>query len=82
MVSITIDQFVEKYIKNNPKENKTALTRSLQAAVAAKQSGACCDQCHQPIWAIGTAIAGWSTCFTCLTGEADHSEDYEIDLVY
>lgn len=36
---------------------------------------------YMPIWAIGTAIAGWHSCFTCLTGEADDSVDYEIDKV-
>lgn len=81
MVPISIDKFVTLYIKSNQKDNKQGLIRSLQAAVSAKQDGASCSQCHQPIWAVGTAIAGWNTCFTCLTGEADHSDDYEIDSV-
>jgi hypothetical protein len=33
-----------------------------------------------PIWAIGSAVVG-NACFTCITGEADPSSDYEIDEV-
>jgi hypothetical protein len=81
VVPISIEKFVASYLKNNPKENKQVIIESLKAAVTAKQEGACCSQCEQPIWSIGTAIAGWNVCFTCLTGEADDSEDYEIDKV-
>ena len=34
--------------------------------------------CGQPIWAAGSAITGTYMCFTCTTGEADGSGDYEI----
>jgi hypothetical protein len=81
MVPISIEKFVALYLKNNPKENKKNLIENLKASVSAKENGACCSQCGQPIWAIGTAIAGWHSCFTCLTGEADDSGDYEIDKV-
>ncbi len=37
--------------------------------------------CGQPIWAIGSATVDWDGCFTCITGEADESEDYEIESV-
>lgn len=40
------------------------------------QAGARCD-CGEPIWVIGSAETG-HMCFTCITGEADPSEDYEI----
>jgi hypothetical protein len=40
------------------------------------QAGARCH-CGEPIWVIGSAEAGHA-CFTCITGEADPSEDYEI----
>lgn len=78
MVPISIDKFVASYIKNNPKETRQDIINSLKAAITAKQDGACCSQCGQPIWAVGTAIARWDVCFSCLTGEADDSEDYEI----
>ena len=35
--------------------------------------------CGAPIWAAGSAITGTYLCFTCTTGEADDSEDYEIE---
>ncbi|XID95877.1 hypothetical protein ACF3MZ_15705 [Paenibacillaceae bacterium WGS1546] len=81
MVPVSIEKFVALYMKSNPKENKQNLIESLKASVSAKENGACCSQCDQPIWAIGTAIAGWNSCFTCLTGEADDSADYEINKV-
>jgi hypothetical protein len=35
--------------------------------------------CGEPIWATGTAIVGWNGCFTCISGENDDSEDFEIE---
>ena len=35
--------------------------------------------CGAPIWAAGSAITGTNMCFTCTTGEAADSEDYEIE---
>ena len=32
-----------------------------------------------PIWAAGSAITGSNLCFTCTTGEANDSDDYEIE---
>ena len=43
------------------------------------ESGARCMICGAPIWAAGSAITGTNMCFTCTTGEADDSEDYEIE---
>ena len=31
------------------------------------------------IWAAGSGVTGTYLCFTCTTGEADDSEDYEIE---
>ena len=47
----------------------------------AKKSGVKCSNCGRPIWAIGSALEGWDGCFTCITGESNSSEDYEIDTV-
>ena len=30
-------------------------------------------------WAAGSAITGSNLCFTCTTGEANDSDDYEIE---
>ncbi|WP_047154310.1 hypothetical protein [Aneurinibacillus tyrosinisolvens] len=81
MIPTSIDKFVASYIKSNPKEKRQDIIIQLKAAVSAKQEGTLCSQCGQQIWAIGTAIAGWNACFTCLTGEADDSGDFEIDRV-
>jgi len=80
-VPITIDDFVKSYIENNPEEKNNNIREVLIETVADKKDGAKCNICKQPIWAIGSAIVGWNGCFTCITGEADESEDYEIDGV-
>ena len=77
----SIDDFLKSYTENNPKEDTKTLRESLLATVEAKKNGAVCNQCGQPIWAVGSAIVGWNGCFTCITGEADNSEDLEIDGV-
>ena len=38
-----------------------------------------CMICGAPIWAAGSAITGSNLCFTCTTGEANDSDDYEIE---
>jgi hypothetical protein len=78
---ISLANFLESYRKNNPTEDAESYRAALVEAVGAKKSGAVCVQCGSPIWAIGTATIGWDGCFTCITGEADCSDDYEIDSV-
>ena len=78
---ISIDAYLQINKKNNPGEDTQSLRKTLAITVKDKQDGAACHQCGQPIWAIGTAVVGWNGCFTCITGEADNSEDYEIDSV-
>lgn len=78
---ISIDAFVKSTVKNNPTENKQNLKEAVIEAVELKKNGGKCSCCGSPIWAVGTSIVGWNGCFTCITGEADNSEDYEIDEV-
>jgi hypothetical protein len=78
---ISIEEYLKSHKKNNPDDDISALNKALAATVKSKKEGAVCCQCGQPIWAIGAAIVGWNGCFTCITGEADASEDYEIDGV-
>lgn len=78
---ISIDNFIKSYKENNPQEDAVSLRNVLTETVKAKKNGAVCNQCKQPIWAIGSAVVGWDGCFTCITGEADTSEDHEIDSV-
>lgn len=80
MVPISIEKFVNKHCKNNPEENPVQFRESLIQAVKDKKKGATCTNCGQEIWAIGSAVS-YQGCFSCLTGEADSSEDYEIDEV-
>ena len=79
--SISIEDFLKSYKENNPNEDIESLREALSGTAEAMGNGAMCNQCKQPIWAIGSAIVGWDGCFTCITGEADNSEDYEIDSV-
>jgi len=78
---ISIDDFIKSYHINNPGEKKSNIREALTNTVEAKKNGTKCMQCGQPIWAIGTAIVGWNGCFTCISGEADNSDDFEIDSV-
>lgn len=34
--------------------------------------------CGNDIWVIGSAVVG-NSCFTCITGESEPTDDYEID---
>lgn len=78
---ISKEEFVKDYLKTNRQEKNNGIRESLDATVESKQNGAKCHICGQPIWAIGTAIVGWNGCFTCISGEAYNSDDYEIDSV-
>ncbi|MFC7063222.1 hypothetical protein [Halobacillus seohaensis] len=80
MVPISIDSFVNKHCKSNPAEEPSKLKKRIKEAVKDKKNGASCFNCNQEIWAIGSAVA-YQGCFSCITGEADASEDYEIDEV-
>ena len=35
--------------------------------------------CGSPIWIVGTAVCGSAMCFACITGNADCSEDIEVE---
>jgi len=81
MNPISIDEYLKMHINNNPEVDAVRFRAALEGAVEAKNHGTTCDNCGNPIWAIGTAGVGWNGCFPCITGEADSSEDYEIDQV-
>ncbi|TCS75725.1 hypothetical protein EDD64_106101 [Effusibacillus lacus] len=81
VVPISIEKFVAKYMKSNPSADKKLVLSSLKNSVKSKKSDARCIHCGQPIWAIGSSFVGWDGCFTCITGDSDDSQDYEIDEV-
>ena len=78
MISITVEEFAKKYVKGNPGEKMEDVKSRLKAALSRKVNGDKCQVCGSPIWAIGSASGGFEGCFTCITGESDDSEDYEI----
>ncbi|PEB54565.1 hypothetical protein COO03_04810 [Bacillus sp. AFS098217] len=81
MVSISVDEFARNYVKANKGEDLQVIKKNLKQSVKNKKIGAVCITCNSTIWAIGSAVVGWNGCFSCITGEADSSEDYEIDTV-
>ena len=80
-VPISIDEFLKNHKKSNPDTDMKEYRRKLEKAAQAKKDDTVCYQCGQPIWVIGTATVEWNGCFSCITGESDNSEDYEIDSV-
>jgi hypothetical protein len=78
-VPIRMDEFIKLHRKSNPGERPDEFISLLRRSVADARRGARCH-CGAPIWAIGSAVVG-NACFTCITGEADPSSDYEIDEV-
>jgi len=74
---ISIDEFVALTIKSNPDLKAVELKKDLEEFKKRKTQGELCD-CGNPIWIIGSAITG-KGCFTCITGESDCSDDYEIE---
>lgn len=79
MQPISIEEYAGMVMENNKGYRKEDLVQALQQALEAKKHGAKCMICGAPIWAAGSAITGTNLCFTCTTGEADDSEDYEIE---
>jgi len=73
---ISIDNFLEKYKLSNPKEDITKLKKSIIEFRKLKAAGVKCN-CGGSLWIIGSAISG-KGCFTCITGESDCSNDYDI----
>lgn len=79
MQPISVEKCADMVMKNNKGYHKKELVKTLRETLAAKKNGARCMVCGAPIWAAGSAIIGSNLCFTCTTGEADDSEDYEIE---
>jgi len=74
-VPISIPDFVRLHCERYPKE-KVEIETQLRRALAAARAGERCS-CGNPIWVIGSAVVGHA-CFTCITGEANPDQDYEI----
>ena len=74
---ISIKEYVKKHLKNNLSENEKDLRKRLHTALADYKRGVKCS-CGNDIWVIGAATVG-NSCFTCITGESDPNNDYEIE---
>ena len=55
------------------------LSAALDQMIAAKRAGQTCEECGQPMWVAGSAIAGYPSCFPCMSGESDCSKDVEVE---
>ena len=76
-VPISLDDYVRLHLKSHPRADAADLRARLGRALEGYRSGLRCS-CGEPVWVIGSAEAGLA-CFTCITGEADPTGDYEID---
>ncbi len=76
-ISISIDSYIKKHMVNNPSENEKDFRKRLNSALANYHLGIKCS-CGNDIWVIGSASVG-NSCFTCITGESQPDNDYEID---
>ena len=74
---IKLDEFVRLHLKSNPEIEREEIVGGLTDAREAYKQGVRCN-CGEPIWVIGSAFAG-NACFTCITGESMHCDDYEIE---
>ena len=76
--AIALDDYIDRHLRTNPAVSREDLKARLEFAIAARRAGNRCS-CGAEIWIVGSAEAGLS-CFTCITGEAHPSDDYEITL--
>lgn len=76
--AISLDDFAERHLRANPEVGREDLKARLEFAIAAHRAGKRCSSGAE-IWIVGSADAGLS-CFTCITGEAYPSNDYEITI--
>lgn len=73
---IRMEDYVELHLRANPGDKRAEVIARLEYAIDAYRKGIRC-QCGARIWIIGSAEAGLA-CFTCITGEYEPDNDYEI----
>ena len=74
---ISVDNFIRKYKLNNPNADIVQLKSALIHFKELRSEGIKCN-CGNSLWVIGSALSG-KTCFTCLTGESDFSNEFDIE---
>lgn len=62
-IPISIEEYVELQIEDNPDANREEITIAHNDALDASKRGAKCTNCGNPIWVIGSAFAG-NMCFS------------------
>jgi len=75
-IPISLEDYIQKHLAANPSVDREDREERLHSALASARAGVRCE-CGGPIWVIGSAEVGFS-CFTCITGEAMPTEDYEL----
>ncbi len=78
-IPIGLDDYIQLHLKRNPGESVVELRSQLNEMIDLIKAGQRCA-CGEKPWAIGSALAGLA-CFTCITGDATPSGDYELSEV-
>lgn len=77
-ISISIEDYLDIHIKNNPGTDRATLKAKIEQAHFDFKNGVRC-KCGNDIWVAGSAVMG-NQCFTCITGESDPKDNYEIEF--
>lgn len=75
-IPISKEKYIKIHLKSNPSMKENEIRQALNTALKAYKNGEKCN-CGNDIWVIGAAFVG-NRCFTCITGESDPSDDYEL----
>jgi hypothetical protein len=76
-IPVSIERFVEQYVRNNKGSDPVSIRAAAEDALAAWRQGVRCA-CGKPIWVAGSAVAGYG-CFSCITGSVQPEGDPEIE---
>lgn len=74
---VGLKEYIRRHLESNPGTSRKEIESGLRAALADHRGGVKCE-CGEPIGVIGSAVMG-NGCFTCITGEAEPDDDFEID---
>lgn len=77
-IPISLDEFIEIHLKDNPLEKPNVLRIRLESAMEDFRNGKKCS-CGNDIWIVGAANNDFK-CFQCITGKPHPLGEYEIDI--
>lgn len=69
-------QFARELTVSEALKMKVVPAKRLELEERARDDGEC-EVCGRPVW----RLVGLGMCFTCVTGESDASDDYELKLI-